>query len=293
MVENTSRYQWIEVDLKDEYEMGCGKELSIPITVRNIQGKKRSFTLSLSMSFEQKDSQMEWLVSTDLSKGDNYSLSPRDNRKISEQFDVDGNRQKEIAVKVSTPRGGYIGDSSTISLSVSSDDGIHSFSREARINLKPVIVAMKTTLGSELSVAIDLENRAIRDYEDRAATNPLATSEVISIMFSPEVKGYVFVETMHPDRVFYLARGIKNYKGMVEGEIRAEEILHYLTPKPAVSGLELGAFVELIDGPFKGEKAKIMSIDTAKEEVTVQLIESMVPIPVTVRAEAIRMLEKK
>ncbi|WP_162509685.1 hypothetical protein [Thermogymnomonas acidicola] len=103
MVENTSRYQWIEVDLKDEYEMGCGKELSIPITVRNIQGKKRSFTLSLSMSFEQKDSQMEWLVSTDLSKGDNYSLSPRDNRKISEQFDVDGNRQKEIAVKVSTP----------------------------------------------------------------------------------------------------------------------------------------------------------------------------------------------
>ncbi len=80
---------------------------------------------------------------------------------------------------------------------------------------------MKTTLGSELSVAIDLENRAIRDYEDRAATNPLATSEVISIMFSPEVKGYVFVETMHPDRVFYLARGgIKNYKGMVEGEIR-------------------------------------------------------------------------
>ncbi len=49
----------------------------------------------------------------------------------------------------------------------------------------------------------------------------------------------------------------------------------------------------MIDGPFKGEKAKIMSIDTAKEEVTVQLIESMVPIPVTVRAEAIRMLEKK
>jgi LSU ribosomal protein L24A len=51
--------------------------------------------------------------------------------------------------------------------------------------------------------------------------------------------------------------------------------------------------VELIDGPFKGEKAKIMSIDSGKEEVTVQLVESMVPIPVTVRAEAIRMLDKK
>jgi transcriptional antiterminator NusG len=51
--------------------------------------------------------------------------------------------------------------------------------------------------------------------------------------------------------------------------------------------------VELIDGPFKGERAKIMQIDTSKEEVTVQLVESMVPIPVTVRAEALRMLEEK
>ena len=80
---------------------------------------------------------------------------------------------------------------------------------------------------------------------------------------------------------------------MVEGDIKLEEIEHYLTPKPAVTGLELGAFVELIDGPFKGEKAKIMSIDSGKEEVTVQLVESMVPIPVTVRAEAIRMLDNK
>lgn len=123
--------------------------------------------------------------------------------------------------------------------------------------------------------------------------DPNAINEVLSILSPYEVKGYVFAEVMHPDRVSFIAKGIKGFKGVVAGSIDIEEIAHYLVPKPAVSGLELGAFVELIDGPFKGEKAKIMSIDSNKEEVTVQLVESMVPIPVTVKAEAIRMLDVK
>ena len=78
----------------------------------------------------------------------------------------------------------------------------------------------------------------------------------------------------------------------VTGDIDISEIEKYLTPKPAVTGLEMGSLVEIVEGPFKGERAKITAIDAAKEEVTVQLIESMVPIPVTVKAEAIRNMDK-
>jgi transcriptional antiterminator NusG len=60
-----------------------------------------------------------------------------------------------------------------------------------------------------------------------------------------------------------------------------------------VSGISDGDVVELIAGPFKGEKARVKQIDEAKEEITVELFEAMVPIPVTVRGDHVRVLEKE
>ena len=68
---------------------------------------------------------------------------------------------------------------------------------------------------------------------------------------------------------------------------------HYLAPKPLVSGIMEGDVVELVAGPFKGEKARVQNIDEAKEEITVELFEAMVPIPVTVRGDHVRVLEKE
>ncbi|EQD36409.1 transcription antitermination protein NusG, partial [mine drainage metagenome] len=177
------------------------------------------------------------------------------------------------------------------SVKVEHDNG--SVTQTMQLTLIPVIVAVKTTVGNEIPVSRDLAKKSEKDKEERSATYSNATNEILAIMAPKDVKGYVFVETMHPDRIPYLGKDIRGYKGEVKGEIAIEEIEHYLEPKPAVTGLELGALIELIDGPFKGERAKIMSIDRAKEEVTVQLIESLVPIPVTVNAEAIRMLDTK
>ena len=200
-------------------------------------------------------------------------------------------KPRKINLEIGTPKGGYFGDSILLNLSIASEDGINSGRWHFQYTLKPTIIVVKTNVGNELQVARDMDNRDARDLEERLSTNPDARREIMAIMSPYEVKGYLFVETMHPDRISYISRGIRGFKGLAEGSIDIEEIAHYLIPKPAVTGLELGSFVELIDGPFKGEKAKIMSIDSGKEEVTVQLIESMVPIPVTVRAEAIRVLE--
>ena len=72
-----------------------------------------------------------------------------------------------------------------------------------------------------------------------------------------------------------------------------EELKPHLTPPPAVSGIEEGNIVEVISGPFKGEKARVQRIDQSKEEVTVELFEAMVPIPITVRGDHVRVLEKE
>ena len=54
--------------------------------------------------------------------------------------------------------------------------------------------------------------------------------------------------------------------------------------------LEEGQTIEIIAGPFKGEKAKITRVNAAKEEVTVELLEAAVKIPVTIKAENIKIV---
>jgi len=78
----------------------------------------------------------------------------------------------------------------------------------------------------------------------------------------------------------------------VRGETALSEVVHFLTPKPVVSGISEGTIVELIAGPFKGEKAVVKRIDTAKEEITVELYESVLPIPITVRGDNVRVIDK-
>jgi transcriptional antiterminator NusG len=79
---------------------------------------------------------------------------------------------------------------------------------------------------------------------------------------------------------------------LVSGEVPFDEIEHFLVPKPAVAGMEVGDIVELISGPFRGERARIIRIDEAKEEITVELFEATVPIPVTVRGDYVKVIEK-
>ena len=53
-----------------------------------------------------------------------------------------------------------------------------------------------------------------------------------------------------------------------------------------------GDIVEVVGGPFKNEKGKITRVDESREEVTIELLEAAIPIPITVGMASIRVLEK-
>src|SRR5438309_12046860 len=98
---------------------------------------------------------------------------------------------------------------------------------------------------------------------------------------------------MNPDRLEEIVRGLRRARGGVKGEgestaISFNEIEAYLTPKPIVSGIMEGDIVELVAGPFKGEKSRAMKMDAPKEEFTVELFEAMVSIAGTVRGYSVR-----
>jgi transcriptional antiterminator NusG len=294
-------YDWLTSDITDIINAGCDKRVKkveekddrekiIPVSVviKNIQGSKRKFNINVKTSLNIKDPSIEWK----LKLKDDYSLSSKDNREISYDFELEGHKNRDLGLEIDTPIGGYEGDELNIDLTIKSEDGINSYNKKFKVVLVPVIKIAKCTIGKELDISIDLSNHAERDKEERKGRNQNAENEVMGVMSPYEIKGYFFIETMHADRIDVLSKSIRGFKGFVAGDIDISEIEKYLTPKPAVSGLEMGALIEIVEGPFKGERAKITAIDAAKEEVTVQLIESMVPIPITVKAEAIRNLDK-
>jgi transcriptional antiterminator NusG len=98
---------------------------------------------------------------------------------------------------------------------------------------------------------------------------------------------------MNTDRLREKIRDIRKAYSFIPGETSLEEIDHYLTPVSAVVGISEGDIVELVNGPFKGERARVQHIDEGKEEITVELVEAMVPIPVTVKGDSVRVIDKE
>lgn len=141
------------------------------------------------------------------------------------------------------------------------------------------VYAVKTTKGQEKTVGDMIAER----------DNP----GVYAVLAPDDLVSYVLVEAEDKTAVQRAIDRIPHAHSMVEGETSMTEIKHFLTPKPSVSGVEEGDIVEIISGPFKGEKARIKRIDSSSDEVTVELYEATVPIPVTVRGDAIRVLDRE
>ncbi len=144
------------------------------------------------------------------------------------------------------------------------------------------IYAVKTTIGQERNVADMLSLRAEKEG-----------FKVYAVLVSNEIRGYILVEAEEESEVKKSMAGVSHARGIVKGEIPFSEVEKFLAPKPVVAKVEQGDIVELISGPFRGEKARVVRVDQKKEKITVELFEATVPIPVTVDGESIRVLRKE
>jgi len=189
---------------------------------------------------------------------------------------------RKLVLWVETPHGVKYGDRAEVIITTTSKaDAVKTDTLTITTTARQTIMAVKTSIGHERAAADSVYGRAKRkDFG------------IFAMLCPAKLRGYVLVEAMNVDRLKEVVRGVRKARGVVEGETTFEEINHYLTPKPIVSGIMEGDIVELIAGPFKGEKARVQQIDESKEEITVELFESMVPIPVTIRGDSVRVLEK-
>ena len=170
------------------------------------------------------------------------------------------------------------------------------------------ILVLKTQVGQERRVIEMLGNKARR-----------FKIPIQSLLAPQELRGYVFIETTDVLAVQKGIRGVSYARSLVTQDIEVRDekgdfvkdrrgkivtermpvdtpfsdIAHFLTPVSAVAKIGVADIVELVSGPFRGEKAKVTRIDDAKEEITVELFEALVPIPITVRGENVRVLKRK
>ena len=142
-----------------------------------------------------------------------------------------------------------------------------------------MIFPVRTTVGQEQLVVDILSSKIVKEELN-----------IYSIAVVPGLKGYILIEA---DNEVTLRRGITDTphikgSGIVKGAVKIDELSALLESKPLMKTLQEGQKVEIISGPFKGEKAKITRVNQAKEEVTVELLEAAVRIPVTIKAENIK-----
>jgi len=145
-----------------------------------------------------------------------------------------------------------------------------------------MIFAVRTTTGQEKNVAESLASKA--EKEDL---------EVFSILATEDLKGYILVEAANRGALDELVRKSFKVKGIVPGETSVRELDHLLTPTKIIENIDKGDTVELVGGPFKGERARVTRVDKNKEEITLELIDAAVPIPITVGVEQVKIVAKQ
>lgn len=143
-----------------------------------------------------------------------------------------------------------------------------------------MMYTVKTVVGRENIVMDSIAAKALSE-----------DAHVQSILHPEEIKGYIFIEGDIKE-VENVTQGIPHIRGLIKTPVDFKQIQRFLQPKEVVIELNVGDIVEVIGGPFKGEKGKITRYDKTKRECTLELVEVAVPIPVTVSVELVKVLEK-
>jgi transcription termination/antitermination protein NusG len=130
--------------------------------------------------------------------------------------------------------------------------------------------------------------------QERVVANILYTKittkklKIFSILVLENFKGYIIVEAPDANVAYEALSGVRHVRGQIRGELPFKDIEGYLVKKPVVTDLSIDNMVEVVAGPFKSMKAKVIRVDYEKQEATVVLLDSPYQIPVTVDANYLR-----
>ena len=118
-------------------------------------------------------------------------------------------------------------------------------------------------------------------------------SPIVAVIRPHGMRGYIFIEATTKNDAEATLQGVPYARGLLPNEIPYAEIEHMLEQVKIEMNIQKGDIVEIISGPFKRENAKVMRINKQKEEIVVELLEAAVPIPITVKMDAVKVIRRE
>ncbi len=116
---------------------------------------------------------------------------------------------------------------------------------------------------------------------------------VYSIIRPHGLRGYIFIEAEDKQTAEESFHGVPYAKGILPTPVDYKEIEPMLEQVKTQVNIQKNDIVEIISGPFIREKAKVTRINQQKEEVVVELLEAAVPIPITVKLDAVKVIRRE
>ena len=115
---------------------------------------------------------------------------------------------------------------------------------------------------------------------------------VHSIIIAEGMRGYLIIEAENENVARELILDEPHVKGILSRPLNETDLNRMLETKKVVQDIGVNDIVEFMSGPFKGYKAKVKKVDETKEEITVELMDVAVPIPVTTKAGIAKIVQK-
>jgi transcriptional antiterminator NusG len=161
------------------------------------------------------------------------------------------------------------------------------------VEVKKVEAPKKEELGTHIFALRTTANREDQVLDFLVSNVKKKKLLVFSVIRPHGMRGYIFVEAADRQSAEQAAFNVPYARGILSKEINYSEIEHMLEQVKREVDIRKNDIVEIISGPFKREQAKVTRIDKTKEEVVVELLGAAVPIPITVKMDAVKVIRRE
>ncbi len=165
--------------------------------------------------------------------------------------------------------------------------------KEVEAPAAPVEAPKKEELGTHIFALRTTANREDQVMDFLVSNIKKKKLPVYSVIRPHGMRGYIFVESSDKQSAEQAAFNVPYARGILPKEIQYSEIEHMLEQVKREVDIRKSDIVEIIAGPFKREQAKVTRIDKTKEEVVVELLGAAVPIPITVKMDAVKVIRRE
>ena len=141
-----------------------------------------------------------------------------------------------------------------------------------------------------IKVTTNKEEKAVDLVAERSEKKTL---NVYSVSRPHGLRGYILLEAEDRDSAEEAVFNLPYVKGIIGKTIEYKEIENMIKPSIEGISIQVGDIVEMISEPFKKEKAKVVRIGKQREEVVVSLLGAVVPLPVTVKLDNVKVIRRE